>query len=119
VKRSLAWLGLLPLAACAAEPEFPLGEGTYRFAHRFAEHPSMPSIELEATIRDGRIELVNRRASAVFPAGVVTEGMILWHPRSGQWIVAQDEASRDAPEAGGCSDGPEAIDPVARIYWTC
>ena len=115
----VAGLALLALAACADAPRFPLADGDYTFEHRYAEHPSMKSVPLDVTVRDGRIELVGRGATGAFPEGIHAEGELMWHAASQQWIIGHNKADRDAPEVGGCSDGPEVIDPVGRIYWTC
>ena len=119
---------LLPIAlsacctvAIAATPVAPkpLPDGDYTFAHRFAEHPGMPSIKMHVRIRKGRVVVTNEQASDVFEKGVVDEGLLLWHPASKQWIIGDTEADKRAPEVGGCSDGPEVIDLAKRIYWTC
>lgn len=79
----------------------------------------MQGAELKATIEGRHIELVNEGDSTIFPRGVVSRGDLLWHAKSRQWIISDDPADRDAAEVGGCSDGPEVVDLVARIYWTC
>ena len=58
---------------------------------------------------------VNQR----FSRGVIAEGELTWHARSRQWIIGVESADKDADEVGGCSDGPEVVDLVARVYWTC
>ncbi|MCD9029190.1 hypothetical protein LDO26_13375 [Luteimonas sp. BDR2-5] len=110
---------LAPACATAQDPEIPLASGRYVFQHRFAEHPTMPGIALDVTISDSRITVVNPTASDPFPAGVLTEGRLMWHPASKQWIIGHGVSDRSAQDAGGCSDGPEVIDLAARIYWTC
>ena len=97
----------------------PLADGEYTFQHRFAEHPSMPSVPMHVRIRDGRIAVTNNMPSTPFPVGIVAEGLLLWNGRVGKWIIAHTEADRDATEAGGCSDGPEVVDLEERVYWTC
>lgn len=34
--------------------------------------------------------------------------------RSGQY-----PSDADAPQVGGCSEGPDVVDLVRKIYWTC
>lgn len=106
-------------AGVASEPSPPLPSGQYTFEHRFAEHPSIRSIPLTATIEGFQLVLVNPRASDPFPEGVVAKGELMWHAVSGQWIIGHSAADKTAAEVGGCSDGPEVVDLVARIYWTC
>jgi hypothetical protein len=103
----------------AAEPAVPIASGHYVFEHRFAEHPDMRSIPLEAMIDGDRIVLTNEIDSVVFPRGVVVEGRLAWHAATQQWIIAQESADANAADVGGCSDGPEVIDLEKRIYWTC
>jgi hypothetical protein len=121
MRRLLIAFGALAVAslAVAAEPALPLRSGRYAFQHRFAEQPEMPSIPLLARISGHHIVLINRTPSAVFPKGVIAEGTLMWHARSGQWIIGDKASDRDAEEAGGCSDGPEVVDLVRLIYWTC
>ena len=106
---------------CAAtgSPALPIRSGHYTFQHRFAEHPAIPSLSVDVTIRGSHIVVVNPRASDAFPAGVLAEGELMWHAGSGQWIIGQGDRDRSAVDVGGCSDGPEVVDLVGRVYWTC
>lgn len=110
------------LAACATTPgapPLPLPSGTYEFRHRYAEHPDIPSLVLQARIDGRRIVLVNPVAADPFPAGVLAEGELAWHAASSQWIIVSSPEDAAATDVGGCSDGPEVVDLVARVYWTC
>ena len=108
---------LATVAALAAPPEQPLATGRYEFQHRFgeAEHWRIPSIKLIVDIDGDHIVLVNADSDDVFSFGII----LMWHEKTQQWIVGHDEADRDAPDVGPCSDGPEVIDLEQRIYWTC
>ena len=110
---------LVLLAACSSEPELPIESGTYRFQHKFAEHPSMPSIEVTVVIDGRRVKIVNEQATDVFPKGTLAKGILLWHPDSRQWIIGKNKADREVSDVGGCSDGPEVIDLTDKVYWTC
>lgn len=79
----------------------------------------MPSIMLLAKITGHHIVLINQSKSDVFPIGVIVDGELMWHAKFKQWIVGQTKADRYAKEVGGCSEGPEVIDLVKKIYWTC
>lgn len=105
--------------AVAAEPRLPIRSGCYDFQHRFAEDPALVSIPLVAEIRGRHIVLINETESRVFPKGVIAEGTLMWHARSGQWIIGHQPTDRDAGDVGGCSDGPEVVDLKGRVYWTC
>jgi hypothetical protein len=111
--------GVLLLAACASQPALPIASGVYRFQQRFAEQPSMPGAELKATIDGRHIELVNIGDSTIFPKGVIEDGALSWHARSRQWIIVSTPSDARAEDVGGCSGGPNVVDLVARIYWTC
>ena len=119
MKRLVPILFLVMLAACVREPELPIGSGTYQFKHKFAEHPSMPSIDVTVTIEGRQIKVVNERETSVFPEGIIAEGVLYWHPGSRQWIIGDSQSDREAAEVGGCSDGPEVVDLIGRVYWTC
>ncbi|MUV14542.1 hypothetical protein [Noviluteimonas gilva] len=114
------------LACCSATPARPMGgappplpDGEYTFHHRFAEHPSMPSIDMRVRFGEGRIVVTNTTPGTPFPLGVVAEGQLLWNGKVGKWIIARTPADQEAREVGGCSDGPEVVDLEKRIYWTC
>jgi hypothetical protein len=108
-------------SACenTSSPEPPLPTGEYSFAHRFAEHPEIPSIQLTVRIDGPRIVLINNDRTDVFPAGLIEEGTLMWHASSAQWIIGSNAADADASDVGGCSDGPSVVDLRRRIYWTC
>ena len=97
----------------------PIADGDYTFQHRFAEHPTMPSVTMQVRIRDRHIVVTNTAPSTPFPIGVVTEGTLQWNGRVARWIIARHDADKDATEVGGCTDGPEVVDLDKRIYWTC
>lgn len=121
MKHLLVLIALLSATAQAADPTppLPLKPGRYTFQHRFAEHPGMNSIKLTAKISGDHIVLVNRTRSEAFPKGVVSEGTLMWHAASKQWIIGKQASDRLAEEVGGCTDGPEVVDLKKKIYWTC
>ena len=117
-----AWPFLvLVISACQSRPEPPLPSGDYVFAHEFAEaeQSKIPSIKLDVQIRGRHIVLTNNDKTDVFPAGVIEEGTLMWHAGSRQWIIGTKPTDLDAPEVGGCSDGPQVLDLERKIYWTC
>ncbi|MBA4111729.1 MAG: hypothetical protein C0487_19275 [Leptothrix sp. (in: Bacteria)] len=105
--------------AVAGEPRLPLRTGQYQFTHRYAEQPTQVSIKLIATLSGRHITISNPVASPPFPAGVIASGELMWHAQSKQWIIVIEAEDRKAIEVGGCSDGPDVVDLVRRIYWTC
>jgi hypothetical protein len=110
---------LASLSAVAATLRQPIHSGRYIFQHKFAEHPNMPSISLIATISGQHIVLINEERSDVFPKGVLAEGTLMWHAASGQWIIGTSKSDKNAKEVGGCSTGPDVVDLLKHIYWTC
>ena len=122
MKHSILPIAVAMLASgcsAASDPKIPLASGQYVFQHRFAEHPTIPSIPLQVTITDSHIVVVNPTASDPFPAGVLAEGQLMWHVASQQWIIGHEASDRLAQDVAGCSDGPEAVDLSGKIYWTC
>ena len=104
--------------AAAAQPR-ALPDGRYRFEHRYSEQPNMRSFPVTVEIKRSRIRVINPREVAPFPRGVIAEGRLLWHTASGQWIIGEQPGDHDAPDVGGCSAGPDVVDLLRRIYWTC
>jgi hypothetical protein len=122
-KLSLVVLGLFALLnlknSYATEPPLPIASGTYRFEHKFAEQPNTKSIPLLGIVKGRKIELINRTQSKVFPLGSIAQGTLTWHAASKQWIIGLNKSDKLAVHVGGCSDGPEVIDLIKKIYWTC
>lgn len=116
--RSLV-LSLVITNVAIAAPALPIRSGLYIFQHRYAEQPTMPSITLLAKINGHHIVLINQSQSDVFPMGVIVDGALAWHAQSKQWIVIQTKSDRSAKDVGGCSEGPDVIDLINKIYWTC
>ena len=118
----LTWgVAAMLCTACSgpADPPVPLASGQYTFQHRYAEHPTMPSMRVTVTIRGTHITVTNPVAADPFPAGDIAEGQLMWHGASAQWIISEDDADRLVQDVGGCSDGPEVVDLEEKIYWTC
>lgn len=98
----------------------PLAPGEYAFEQRFAEHPLMPGTGVVAVIAGDRIRIEDRRRSEERPDGsVLAEGTLAWHAPSRQWIIVTPATDPEASEVGGCTDGAEVVDFVAKTYWTC
>jgi len=106
-------------AIAGSAPPLPIPSGQYTFRHRFAEQPDLPSITLTANIRGHHIVLINPGKARVFAHGVVAEGTLMWNVAIKQWVIGTEASDSTTPEAGGCSEGPEVVDLVHRIYWTC
>jgi hypothetical protein len=113
------FIALAVSSAQADSPPLPIRSGQCSFQHKFSEHPGIKSISLIAKIKGTHIVLINNTKSDVFPKGIVTEGTLMWHAESKQWIIGQEASDQLVKDVGGCSDGPEVIDLQKKIYWTC
>lgn len=105
--------------AGAATPALPIRSGEYVFRHKDAEFPNQPGVAVKVRITGRHIVVINPVAGGVFPKGMLTEGTLVWHAQTREWIIATQPSDRDASEVGGCSEGPEVVDLMHRIYWTC
>lgn len=99
--------------------DIPLSDGKYVFSHRFAEHPNMKSIKLDAVIKDGGIILINNDKADVLPLGTIDKGELYWHQETNQWIIIHSSEDKNATDVGGCSGGPSTLDFIRKTYWTC
>jgi hypothetical protein len=102
-----------------ADPALPIKSGKHIFQHRDAEFPNSHGFPVRAIIRGNQITIINPKAYGPIPAGVIDEATLMWHSKEKQWILGHQESDRNAPEIGGCSEGPNVIDFKARIIWTC
>lgn len=50
---------------------------------------------------------------------VIESGHIRWHKATKQWIIASSLGDENAPEVGGCSDGPIVVDFKKKKVWLC
>ena len=103
--------------ACSTAP--PIQSGEYKFQHRFAEQPTLPSITVDVRIKDRHIVVSNNETTDVFPRGVIDEGTLMWHTASRQWIIGEKPTDAELRDVGGCSDGPQVVDLKGRVFWTC
>ncbi len=102
---------LLGLCACiAAGSKPPLGSGTYTFQHRDAEFARSKGFPVSVAISGFQVIVTNPRAYGSIPSGEIGRGILMWHVRTRRWVLGRSEADRDAPQVGGCSDGPSVVD---------
>ena len=116
--RTLVFLSIVLSSVSWAE-NAPIPDGEHNFTHRFAEHPTIKSIQLHANIEWPKVKITNSDNNSVFPFGIIAQGEIAWHKPTKQWIIITSPEDRKAQEVGGCSDGPEVVDLENKIYWTC
>jgi hypothetical protein len=118
------WLSCLPVFAALAgvsnaDPVLPIKSGDYIFEYRDAEFADSKGFEVEISIRGFHITVISPKPHGTIPAGVIDDATLMWHAKSQQWIIGYSDADRDAPEVGGCSNGPDVIDFKTRIIWSC
>jgi hypothetical protein len=117
--RLLAFSLFLLSTLAHADPALPIKSGDYTFDHRDAEFPHSKGFPVKVSIRGYHITVVNPKPHGAIRAGVLDDATLMWHVKSRQWIIGYSDADRDAPDVGGCSDGPNVIDFKTRIIWTC
>ena len=100
--------------------QLPISNGTYLFQHKFAEHPNTNSdIRFEVIIDNPKFFVRNNEESKIWPKGIIEEGELFFHEASQRWIIIHSDKDKNAPEVGGCTDGPTVVDLINKIYWTC
>ena len=114
-------LALINVVTAEQRMPLPLKDGEYIFEHKYAEaeQHKIKSINLIVTIKGNHIVVTNKNRFNVFPEGVIEEGALMRHSKSGQWIISTSPSDKDADEVGGCTGGPTEVDLAKRIYWTC
>lgn len=50
---------------------------------------------------------------------IIDSGIIMKHIKTGQWIIGHSPNDKNAPEVGGCTDGPSVIDFKRKKFWLC
>lgn len=118
---SLVATGLLLIQGCGgkSEMEIPLDDGNYEFQHKYVEHPNMASFLMTGHIQGRQLRLYSDEEDEVFPRGLISEGELFWHADSQQWIIVTEPEDKTATDVGGCSGGPNVVDLVNKVYWTC
>ncbi|MFT4763802.1 MAG: hypothetical protein ACI9OH_000892 [Oleispira sp.] len=99
--------------------DIAISDGEYVFQHKFAEHPNMPSIQLNVIVKGVLVTVINADDDEIFPLGIIDQGELFWHKGSDQWIIVDTPEDKDAKDVGGCSVGPTVIDLKEMVYWTC
>ena len=112
-----------PLGKVNTAPRaIPLADGEYDFTIGFAEFVDR-SADLPARViirgDSVRVHYAGEDAWLELAPGDLFEAGTVRRHRSGQFILSTDPADVNAPEIGGCSDGPAVIDFTKRIFWIC
>jgi hypothetical protein len=95
--------------------------GTYTYQVAFAEWQgkSMGATVL-VKIKGDSIYVIHNGGSLSGQKGeVIDSGIIMKHRKTGQWIIGHTPGDKDAPEVGGCSEGPSVIDFNRKKFWLC
>jgi hypothetical protein len=67
------------------------------------------------TVIWGDVDLLDPEEKEPYP---MVQGILKKH-KSGAWIISESAGDENAPEIGGCSDGPYVIELKNRKFWTC
>jgi hypothetical protein len=46
-------------------------------------------------------------------------GRLMYHKKSGKWIIGHRPEAKNAPKVGGCAEGPTVIEFGRRRVWLC
>ena len=115
-----AWMLFCLSASVAAAPPTPLPDGAYQFRWKDAEFPNSTGFPVRVEIAGTEIRVVKENSEGPAPVGELERATLMWHSKSGKWILGSDETDSLAPSVGGCGDGdPHVIDFETREIWTC
>ena len=97
-------------------------DGTYTYSIAFAEWGGK-SLGATCTIKikGNSIRVIhngNKNLTGI-KGEIIDQGIIVWHAKSKQWIIAHNSKDKNAKEVGGCSDGPSVIDFKHKRFWMC
>jgi hypothetical protein len=115
-------IALLWLPACFAAdvPRWPLPSGTYEFQWKDAEFQNSSGFPVKVEINGSRIRVINERPHGSVPVGELESATLMWHAKSGRWVLGVSKDDNLAPTVGGCGDSdPHVIDFKNREIWTC
>jgi hypothetical protein len=95
--------------------------GTYIYTISFIEGEGKPQGETCKVVIDGyKIKVIHNGGKLSGKKGdIIDEGTIMKHAKTGKWIIGKKESDKNAPEIGGCSDGPIEVDFKHNIVWLC
>jgi hypothetical protein len=98
----------------------PPESGVYKFQWKDAEFPSSDGFPVRVEVADKRVRIINERTHREVPVGELADGELMWHVKSGQWILGHAESDALAPSVGGCDGAdPFVVDFKTRVVWTC
>jgi hypothetical protein len=50
---------------------------------------------------------------------LIEAGRLMYHQKSGKWIIGHNKEAKKAKVVGGCEEGPTVIDLKKKIVWLC
>jgi hypothetical protein len=88
-----------------------LKSGTYTFNLKDAEHPNKGIVgKCKVVIKGSNIIVIYKSGNLSLKKGeIYDKGILLYHKKAKKWIIAHSPEDGNAPEVGGCSDGPKVI----------
>jgi hypothetical protein len=70
-------------------------------------------------INGDSITIINDGSITGEKGGILDQGLIMKHKKTGKWIIAHKAKDIYAKEIGGCSEGPAVIDFKLRVFYSC
>ncbi len=95
--------------------------GTYTYDVAFAEWDGRSlGATVTIKIKGDSIYVIHNGSNLTGSKGdIIDSGIIMRHKQTGKWIIGHSENDKNAPEIGGCSEGPSEIDFKNRKFWLC
>ncbi len=95
--------------------------GTYTYAVKWAEWPNMTGPNVKVVIKKDSVFVyaLDSNMTLSSKGDILAKGILIFHKKTSQWIIATKLEDKDAPEVGGCSDGPTIIDFKNKWFWLC
>jgi hypothetical protein len=96
--------------------------GTYSYKIAYWNGESKPhGIKCEVVISGDSVAVISTGVGENMgeKGQVIDAGRLMYHKKSGKWIIGHNEAARRAPVVGGCEEGPTVIDLKKKLVWLC
>lgn len=95
-------------------------DGTYTYSIVFAEWAGKSNgATCTVIIKGNSIRIINNGNVSGKKDGIIDQGIIMKHMKTGKWIIGHSAKDKNAKEVGGCSDGPSVIDFKRKEFWLC
>ena len=119
--RAVTLLLLSCLCAFNVEAQRPKN-GHYKYAVAYWEWGSKPrGLTCDVIIKGDSVKVVHNGDPGMNGEKdqLIDEGLLLFHKKSGKWIIGHTRDAAQAPKVGGCEEGPTVIDLKLKRVWLC